>query len=89
MGLTGDIIAHILMVWWDQQIIERLEARGMKVLMYLRYADDINIVGKNMTARVESDKPKYEANMLFVQQIANTIDPSMQVTKGFPEDAYS
>ena len=56
----------------------------MKVLLYLRYVDDINIVVKNMAARVESDKPKDEANMLFVQQIANTIDPSIQVTIDYP-----
>ena len=56
----------------------------MKVLLYLRYVDDINIVVKNMTARVESDKPKDEANMLSVKQIANTIDPSIQVTIDYP-----
>ena len=46
----------------------------------MRYVDDINIVVKNMTARVESDKPKDETNMLFVQQIATIIDPLIQVT---------
>ena len=30
LALTGDV-AQILMAWWDKQLIEKLEATGMKV----------------------------------------------------------
>ena len=39
LGLTGEV-AQILMVWWDQQLIKKLDANGMRVLLYLRYVDD-------------------------------------------------
>ena len=85
LGLTGDV-AQILMVWWDRELIKRLEARGMKVLLYLRYVDDINIVVKNVSRSTgsESLRPRDEANMLIVQEVANGIHPSIQVTIDYP-----
>ena len=85
LGLTGDV-AQILMVWWDRELIKRLEARGMKVLLYLRYVDDINIVVKNMLGLTRSERlrPRDEANMRIVQEVANGIHPSIQVTIDCP-----
>ena len=81
LALTGDV-AQILMAWWDRQLIEKLESREMKVLLYLRYVDDIVLVSKNM--KNDDSKPKDEANMSIVQNVANTIHPSIEVTFDCP-----
>ena len=56
----------------------------MKVLLYKRYVDDINLVVKNMVRDVSGDKPRDEANMYMVQEVANTIHPSVEVTFDCP-----
>ena len=81
LALTGDV-AQILMAWWDRQLIQKLETKEMKVLLYLRYVDDIVMVNKNM--KDDGDKPRDEANMKIVQTIANTIHPSIEVTFDCP-----
>ena len=91
LGLTGDV-AQIFMVWWDQQMIKKLEANGMRVLLYLRYVDDIIVVVRDMSVNqdVGGAQPRDETNMLKVQEVANTIHPSIQVTIDCPsrhEDA--
>ena len=91
LGLTGDV-AQIFMVWWDQQKIKKLEANGMRVLLYLRYVDDIIVVVRDMSVNqdVGGAQPRDETNMLKVQEVANTIHPSIQVTIDCPsrhEDA--
>ena len=73
--MTGDVA---------QILIEKLEATGMKVLLYKRYVDDINLVVKNMVRDVSGDKPRDEANMCVVQEVANTIHPSVEVTFDCP-----
>ena len=80
LGLTGDV-AQIFMVWWDQQMIKKLEANGMRVLLYLRYVDDIIVVVRDMSVNqdVGRAQPRDETNMLKVQEVANTIHPSIQV----------
>ena len=90
-GLTGDV-AQVFMVWWDQQMIKKLEANGMRVLLYLRYVDDIIVVVRDMSVNqdVGGAQPRDETNMLKVQEVANTIHPSIQVTIDCPsrhEDA--
>ena len=82
LALTGDV-AQILMAWWDKQLIARLEARGMKMLLYKRYVDDIVLVVRNMV-RDDSGKPRDESNMCMVQEVANTIHPSIEVTFDCP-----
>ena len=42
MNLTGTI-AQVFMLWWDGKFKERLLEFGVKVLLYKRYVDDINI----------------------------------------------
>ena len=68
LGLTGDV-AQIFMVWWDQQMIKKLEANGMRVLLYLRYVDDIIVVVRDMSVNqdVGGAQPRDETNMLKVQ----------------------
>ena len=85
LALTGDV-AKILMAWWDRQLIEKLEAAVMKVLLYKRkrYVDDIRLVVRNMVRGESSGKPREEANMCVVQEVANTIHPSIEVTFDCP-----
>ena len=83
LALTGDV-AQILMAWWDRQLIEKLEAAGMKVLLYKRYVDDIILVVRNTVRGQSSSKPRDEANMCTVQEVANTIHPSIEVTFDCP-----
>ena len=82
LGLTGDV-AQILMAWWDRELIRKLEDKGMRVLLYRRYVDDIVMIVRNAAAE-ESDKPRDESNMCVVQETANTIHPSIQVTFDCP-----
>ena len=43
VGIAGDV-ANLFMVWWDRHLKSKLEDEGIKVKMYSRYVDDINIV---------------------------------------------
>ena len=61
------------MAWWDRELIRKLENKGMIVLLYTIYVDDI----VRSTAAEESDKPRDESDMCFVQESANTIHPSI------------
>ena len=64
----------------------------MVSLLYLRYVDDIIVVVRDMSVNqdVGGAQPRDETNMLKVQEVANTIHPSIQVTIDCPsrhEDA--
>ena len=82
LGLTGDV-AQIFMAWWDKQLIKKLEEKGMRVLLYKRYVDDIILVVKN-TVATECGRPRDESNMLIVQETANNIHTSIEVTFDCP-----
>ena len=41
------------MAWWDRHLKRKLEDEGVKVKMYSRYVDDINIVYEKMDIKVE------------------------------------
>ena len=43
LELTGEL-AGIFMSWWDRQLLTKLDKLGIKVLLYKRYVDDINII---------------------------------------------
>ena len=45
LELTGEIAA-ILMMWWDRELLRRVEQLGLEVMMYKRYVDDINLTVK-------------------------------------------
>ena len=42
LEITGDI-ANIFMVWWDKQLLTKIREHEMKILLYKRYIDDINL----------------------------------------------
>ena len=43
LELTGDL-AQIFMNWYDRQMNRKLEEKGVEVLLYQRYVDDINMI---------------------------------------------
>ena len=84
LGLTGDV-AQVLMCWWDMKVIERLNERGMEVIMYKRYVDDINMVLRKRWGNDDHGSEHLDKkNMDFVQEIANEVLPSIQVTTDYP-----
>ena len=81
LALTGDV-AQVFMAWWDEEIIRRLEEKGLCVVLYKRYVDDINIITKpaaiDRTPVVgEKDDVKI---MEEIQQVAGEIHASIEVT---------
>ena len=42
MDLTG-VVAKIVMAWWDREMLKLLRENNMRVHLYKRYVDDINI----------------------------------------------
>ena len=86
LGLTVDV-TKIRMEWWGQQLIKKFDANGMRVLLYLRYVDDISVVVRDMNGSqdVGGVQLRDETNMLKVREVANTIRPFIQVTIDCPQ----
>ena len=40
VSLAGDV-AQVFMIWWDRELKQQLDQRGIKCLLYSRYVDDI------------------------------------------------
>ena len=84
LGLTGDV-AQVLMCWWDERVIERLKEKGMDVVMYKRLVDDINMVLRRRYGGDDQGvEPLDKRNMDFVQEVANEVLSSIQVTTEYP-----
>ena len=84
---AGDI-AGLFMVWWDRTFIERVRAQGIHILkMYCRYVDDEPIVAKAIP-RSDDDDPNEDdkRTMQKLQQIANNIHSSIQLTIDYPSN---
>ena len=43
LELTG-VLAQLFMVWWDRQFKIKMDGNGLRLRMYKRYVDDINVV---------------------------------------------
>ena len=84
VGIAGDV-ANLFMVWWDRQLKKRLEDKGVRVRMYSRYVDDINIVCDKTDLKVEEEATD-EATMKCIQEFANAIHKSIQVTIDYPSN---
>ena len=37
-------MGNLLMVWWDRQLKIKMDENGLRLRMYKRYVDDINVV---------------------------------------------
>ena len=99
LDLTGSI-AQVFMMWWDTEFRNRTSALGLNILLYRRYVDDINIVSEPTEPGVryvngaleftqeqsqnDEEKSSDERTMNLLQQIGNSIHPSIQLEIDFP-----
>ena len=79
LELTGDL-AQVYMAWYDRQLRRRMDDRGIQVLLYQRYVDDINLVFK--VPHPDSD----ERWMNEVKHIGNMIHPSTTIKVDYPSN---
>ena len=54
VGIAGDV-ADLCMVWWDRWLKEKLQEEGIKLKMYSRYVDEIDIVCEVIDRKVEGE----------------------------------
>ena len=45
LEITG-VLARIVMLWWDRELLKKMKQLKVEVLMYLRYVDDGNIAAE-------------------------------------------
>ena len=83
LGLMGDV-AQILMCWWDEELMKRLNEKGMEVMLYKRLVDDINMVLRKREGDDDGQGPMDKRNMDFVQEVANEILQCIKVTTDYP-----
>ena len=84
--IAGDV-ANLFMVWWYRHLKGKLEDEGIKVKIYSRYVDDINIVCEKPDAKVEGEATD-KTVMTFIKNIANKIHKSIQVTIDYPSNHW-
>ena len=81
LDLTG-VIADIYMCYWDGKLIDLINDRKWKLIVYKRYKDDINFI---VSRGAESDQEKsvYEnegETVGEIKKMAESIDPAIRVT---------
>ena len=81
LELTGTI-AQIFMMWYDKELLVRLEENEMAPFMYKRYVDDINAILPKPQC-VHGNEGDEDA-MLNLQRIGNGIHPSIQLEVDYP-----
>ena len=84
VGIAGDV-ANLFMEWWDRHFKRKLEDEGVKIKMYSRYVDDINIVCEKPDVKVEGEAAD-KTVMMFIKNIANKIHKSILVTIDYPSN---
>ena len=67
------------MVWWDHQLKMKLDDEGIKVRMYSRYVNDINIIRETTGIEIREETVDGRV-MTYIKKIANKIHESIQVT---------
>jgi hypothetical protein len=83
---AGDI-AGLFMVWWDRKFKERVRTEGLQMKLYTRYVDDETIVCKAVKETAENkDEEPDKRTMKKLQEIANSIHPSIQLTIDYPSN---
>ena len=76
------------MIWWDRAFKNKAAEEEIDILkMYCRYVDDESIVAKSIPKSEDGDTRKDdERTMLRLQEIANLIHPSIQLTVDYPSN---
>ena len=99
LGLTGEV-ADCAMVDWDNKLLEKLSQLGIHPAIYKRFKDDITMLlerlekgtvfkdGKlvidDQKSVLDKEKDDEIVTMEVIRQIANTIDPMIQLTVDMP-----
>ena len=81
LELTGEI-AGVFMSWWDRKMRARMEEEGVKVILYKRYVDDINLVVEVCNETEEKDA--WER----IKEIGNRIHSSIQLEEDYPANYH-
>ena len=77
LELTGEI-AGVFMSWWDRKMRAKMEEEGVKIVMYKRYVDDINLVVEVCNETEEKDAWKR------IKETGNRIHSSIQLEEDLP-----
>ena len=81
---AGDI-ASLFMCWWDKAFIEKVNEELKDLNLYLRYVDDEYVICEIIPENDENrGQAPDERTMKKLQEIGNSIHPSIQVTVDFP-----
>ena len=99
LELTG-VLAQLFMVWWDRQCVKKVEDNGLRLRVYKRYVDDINVImntpssglrfvdGKVIQDERVAELEKYVQSdrrcMLLVQSVGNSIHSSIELEVDYP-----
>ena len=75
LDLTG-VVSGIFMCYWDKKLIGILGENNIRLLVYKRYVDDINLIAEDLN-RENKDEA---TTMGIIQQHANRIDKSIRTT---------
>ena len=83
---AGDI-ANLFMCWWDQEFLKKVNETLKELNLYLRYVDDEYIVCEIIPENEEDREQKEdERTMKKLQEIGNSIHPSIQTTVDYPSN---
>ena len=83
---AGDI-ATLFMAWWDKAFLEKVNEILKGMNLYLRYVDDEYVICEIIPENEDNhEQEPDERTMKKLQEIANGIHPSIQVTVDFPSN---
>ena len=70
------------MIWWDRRLKSLLSTSQIELKLYSRYVDDVDLATTKIGSGTEAEKE--ERTMTYIQDIANSIHPSIRVTIDYP-----
>ena len=77
LELTGEI-AGVFMAWWDREMRKKMQDESVKVVVYKRYVDDINMIVEMCDDCEEEDVWRK------IREAGNQIHESIQLEADFP-----
>ena len=84
LELTGEI-AGVFMCWWDRCLKKRLAEEGIKLAVYKRYIDDINIAAYHQEENQSNEGKEMDKVVIErIQAIGNQIHKSIQLEADYP-----
>ena len=81
------------MTWWDRRFKEEAKKRGLRIVLYQRYVDDINTIARiDLTNErddrgfddKEKQKERETQGMKLIQEIGNGMDESIKIEVNIP-----